>query len=342
LAPTLNPLDKSEDWAFFDCVETEEELATLLRSSFAAEHGCHRLEGSPQLPQRGETGPGRGDCCSDFGTRDCSHVDLVAARAVLERTREQWVERMARLVPRSGPAGKGTDKGMGSPELDWATLSTADRMLRAMSGDVQKAVAMFLQALELRQRDRQLYQSMHCEPRSDLRIIGRDALEHPTVYMCAGSQQEPLRAIRDQCVVTFEAACRLTSDQGRVFFIFDMHGLSPKLNWDPLAMKDLADTLGTVYAERILRIMIVDFSRAAQAIWYVLKPMLAPATREKFNFVGRDKAERLCRQYFDDEVFERIQQSFEINRDPKSTAEDRALHASNTTMCDVPLGPPLT
>jgi hypothetical protein len=246
---------------------------------------------------------------------------------------------------RSAAGGKGVaekEKGMaGSPELEWATLSNAHRMLRANTFDVQKAVAMFLQALELRQRDRQLYQSMHCEARSDLRIVGRDTQGHPAVYMCARSQQDSLRAIRDQCVVTFEAACRLTDEAGRVFFIFDMHGLQPQLNMDLLAIRDLADTLGTVYAERILRIMIVDFSRAAQAIWWMLKPMLSPVTRDKFNFVGRKKAEELCREYFDEEVFEKIQQSFQINRDPKSTAEERALHARRTTMCDVPLGPPL-
>lgn len=345
MPPTINALDESDEWAFFDCAETEEELAALLRSSFSkGKYRSHAYSTtSPKAPMR-EPGTGREDCCSDLGARDCSHVDLVAARAVLERTREQWMERMARLVPRKGggASGKGTEKGVGSPELDWATLSNADRMLRAMRGDVQKAVTLFLQAMEARQRDRHLYTSMRCEPRSDLRIIGRDAVGHPAVYMCARSQQAPLADIREQCIVTFEAACKLTSDQGQVFFIFDMHGLSPKLNMDLLAMKDLTDVLGTVYAERIHKLIIVDFARGAQAIWWMLKPVLAESTRGKFNFVGRDKAESMCREYFDDEVFQSIQQSFEINRDPKSTAEDRALHARRTTMCDVPLGPPLT
>merc|ERR1712232_487325 len=157
--------------------------------------------------------------------------------------------------------------------------------------------------------------------------------EHPVIYMCARSQTTPLRTIMDQIVVTMEAACRLTSDEGTLVFVIDMHGLRSHLNMDFAALKDLADILGTVYAERIFKIIIVDFSSAANAAWWMLKPMLRPATREKFYFVGERKAKELIREMFDTATCQCICTSLDVNRDPNKTAEDRALHARRTNLC---------
>lgn len=305
---------------FFDCAETEAELAAL--KSWRPLTDCHATKAAESDQSEG----GRPDCCSALAPLGCA--ELAAAAAVLEHTREQWSQRVIDLR-KSGP------------ELEWATLSTARRMLRANIGDAQKAVAMFLQALEFRKRDRTLFQTMRCEAWSDIRVFGRDSEAHPVVYMCAGSQTAPLRSIRDQFVVTFEAACKLTSEDGTVVFVVDMHGLKPHLNMDFSAIKDLADTLGTVYAERIFRIIIVDFSRAAQAVWWMLKPLLSPATRRKFAFVNEKQARELCQTDFDPANYERICSTFRINRDSNCTMEERALHARRTTLCDVPLGPPL-
>lgn len=68
-----------------------------------------------------------------------------------------------------------------------------------------------------------------------------------------------LAVVRDQLLVTFEAACRLAGDMGTVAFVVDMHGLQPHLNLDMRAMKATADMLGTVYAERICRNACVCF-----------------------------------------------------------------------------------
>lgn len=303
---------------FFDCAETENELAAMASWRPAAD-----LHAMKAAASKSEADLGRPGGC---GERGCA--DLAAAVSVLERTREQWSQRVI-------------DFRKGGPELEWATLSTARRMLRANIGDVQKAVEMFLQALEFRARDRKLFQTMHCEARCDIRIVGQDLQAHPVIHMCARSQTEPLRSIRDQFVVTFEAACKLTTEEGTVIFVVDMHGLKPHLNMDFSAIKDLADTLGTVYAERICRIIIIDFSKAAQAAWWMLKPLLSPGTRQKFAFVGEKQAREIVSKELNAATAERVLESFRINRDPNSTAEERGLHARRTTLCDVPLGPPL-
>lgn len=91
---------------------------------------------------------------------------------------------------------------------EWANLAAARRMLKANIGDARKAVRMLVQALELRAQYAQLYRTMRCEARSDMRIVGRDLQGHPVIYMCARSQTEGLATVTEQLVVTFEAACR--------------------------------------------------------------------------------------------------------------------------------------
>jgi len=261
------------------------------------------------------------------------------ASAVLRRTREKWEARMKELR-REGAELEQKAK----VSLEWATIGTARRMLKANGGkssDIQKAVDMFVQALELRFRNDQLYRTMKCQAESDCRIIGRDKQDHPTVYVCFKSQTAPARDLHDQIVVTFEAACKLTSEEGTVVFVIDFCGFRPQLNCDFAAIKDLSTMLGTVYAERICRIMVVDFARAAQAMWWLLKPILNPATVKKFAFVNESRARGLLREEFPAVDCERICETLTVNRDPTRSAEDRAVHARRTTLCDVPLGPPL-
>jgi len=322
LAPACDMLD--EDLAFFDCAENSFDLEALSRGE-PLPNVLHHVTAvhSPAVP----SSPGgkrpfprmSGSLCgADLHHRDCA--DLAGAQAVLQKAREEWCQRMVQLRKEA------------EADLEWANLPTAIRMLRANIGDVQKAVKMFVQALELRSQHEQLFRTMRCENRSDIRIIGRDLEGHPVVYMCARSQTESLAVMRDQVLVTFEAACRLAGDLGTIAFVIDMHGLQPHLYMDFKAMKGLTDMLGTVFAERICRITIVDFSRAAQALWWALKPMLAPATKEKFAFVNQAQARVFCKPLVDESLYNDLCRSMEINRDPASTVEQRAEHAQKTTL----------
>mmetsp|Transcript_84670 Transcript_84670/g.218231 ORF Transcript_84670/g.218231 Transcript_84670/m.218231 type:complete len:364 (-) Transcript_84670:146-1237(-) len=320
-----------DELEFFECAETLHELAAIGGSTYGHGHPAHsnKIAEDDISNEHGDVGR-NADCCSQLvGHRDCS--DLVAARTVLTSVRERWARKMKVMYAEVTEA----------PELEWATLDAARRMLKANIGDVQKAIDMFEQALEMRARDRKLFSTLQCEARSDLRVIGRDLEGHPVVYFCTRSQEEPLRCMRDQFVVTFEAACKLTSEMGKVSFIADMHGLRPSLNMDIAAIKDLSDTLGTVFAERIHRITVIDFSRAAQTLWWCLKPMLSEKTREKFAFVGAPKAKELFSADFDKSSYECICNTIAMNRNPNTTYEERALHARRTTISDVPFGPPL-
>jgi len=320
--------DEEDGLEFFECASTWQQLARVQaqeENKNWSDLPTPREERHQWESHEPEVTP---ECLADCDARDC--IKLTTAVAVLERTREQWKQKVN--IDHYKNEG---------PEMDWATLANAKRMLKANFGDTRKAVEMFLQALEFRARDRRLYETMKCQVRSDMRIIGRDIKCRPLVYMCAKSQTEPLKSIRDQFVLTFEAACSLTSDEGQVFFVCDMHGLRPKLNMDARVLKELSDTLGTVYADRIYKIIVVDFSVAAQAAWWVLKPFLSPPTRQKFYFLNKKKSLEVCRGFFSDEILERVATTMEMNRDPKRSREELNLHARRTTLCSVPLGPPL-
>lgn len=275
-----------------------------------------------------------GDFCSSLVVqRDCS--DLAAARMVLHSAQERWAQKMKTV----GATLK--EATSSQPELEWATLDAARRMLKANVGNVQKAIDMLESALEMRQRDRTLFSTLRCEARSDTRVITRDLGGHPVVYFCSRSQQEPLQYMRDQFVVTFEAACKLTSEMGQVSFIVDTTGLRMSLNMDPSAIKDISEVLGTIYAERIFTVTVIDFSWAAQILWKMLKPLLSQKTQDKFFFVPATTAKEMFIKNYDEEAYDRISKTMEINRDPNKTLEELAAHARATSLVDVPLGPPM-
>jgi len=229
----------------------------------------------------------------------------------------------------------------GFPELEeWTTQEVCLRMLRAVQGDQETAASMLIKAIECRVRDRQLYATMVCEVTCDIRVIGRDKCDRPTVYMCARSQKRPLKEMTPQIILAFEAAVKLSQGHGngQVALIADMHKFSTALNMDPYGLKDLAGSFGTVFADRFNSILIVDFSFLAQSIWSMMKPLISERTSKKINFVAMKEARDICQATFTGPTCERILSAFDINRDRGTTEEEREDHARRTAICDVPLG----
>lgn len=352
------------DLVFFDCCETILELQSKEPQQRAGRVPRLVVPPRPAVLDEGTPVNARMDCLTAVtvaANAACEELvgELAEATKVLEQTRTEWSRRVMEC-------GRGLETAFVRPaavdpavehllhqrqllsdalaELQWADLSQARRMLKANIGDVQKAVAMFVQALELRVRDREIFVNLRCDVRCDMRILGSDLSERPVVYLCARSQTAPLRCIRDQFILTLEQACKMSGStqkgEGRLYLIADMHGLQTTWNMDAAALQDLAEMCGTVFADRICKIVIVDFSRAAQAAWWMLKQMLSPVTREKFAFVGTAKALEICRLDLDGATFERLQETLEVNRDPAKSPEEILNHARRTTVHEVPLGPP--
>merc|ERR1719373_828262 len=98
---------------------------------------------------------------------------------------------------------------------------------------------------------------------------------------------------------------------------------STKMNMDLTAIKDLGGVFGTVFADRFAFILIVDFSILAQGMWAMLRPLVSTRTYNKINFVGISKARQIVADKFAPSTCERINSAFDINRDSRSTVEER-------------------
>lgn len=221
---------------------------------------------------------------------------------------------------------------------EWTTDDTVRRMLRAACGDEREAILILTKAIECRVRDRELFRSMKCEVTCDVRVLGKDLEEHPVVYLCARSQQQPLKEVKTQIVLAFEAAIRLAPPDGQVTLIADMTYLKMSLNMDPTTVKELGESFGTMFADRFHSIIIVDFSCLAQVLWSTCKSLLSESTQHKVAFVGEKAARELGEQRLEPITCERLMHAFKINRDRSSTADARQRVAERTTICEVPLG----
>lgn len=342
--------EAEEFQAFFDCYETQEEMA---------QRGSHGSDVPRRYPLERR---GSGDCQRSLGLvpeagfrtfaeREARHglpqkvdPDSLLPEDVYEDlvpvlrndVRDQWKHRI-----QDGDLDETLKSQLehGFPELEeWTSLSTLRRMLRASQGNMSQAVPMLMKAIECRVRERELFRSMRCQVACDMRIIGRDRENRPVIYMSARSQTEHLRELIPHVFLAFEAASRLAQEDGQAIFVADMIQIQPHLNMDPFAFKHLANNFGVVFADRLKCILTVDFSFIAQAVWSTLRPFLSERTQKKINFVNEAKARVIVKETMTPPTQERVLSSFDINRDELSTPDDRFGHALRTAICDVPLG----
>merc|ERR1712190_231340 len=172
----------------------------------------------------------------------------------------------------------------------------------------------------------------------DMRVLGRDCEDHPVVYMCARSQETSLQHLRPQIILAFEAAVRIAPLDGRVVLIADMTGFKMSLNMDMAALKEIGGSLGTIFADRLHSIMIVDFSLLAQTVWSACRSLLSETTQKKVAFIGEKKARDIAAERLEPLTCERLLHAFKINRDKSSTSDERRRLAERTTILEVPLG----
>jgi len=280
------------------------------------------------------------DCAPCIGRFDMESQAFTRANIlnVTRAVRQTWEDRQVRGMD----AVLVSKLEEGFPELEeWTREEVVRRMLRAACGSERDAAQTLRKAIECRVRERELFKSMSCEVACDMRVVGRDVDQRPALYVCARSQEHPLKDLRSQIFLAFEEATKLAgSEDGQVVFIADMTGFSASLNMDPFVLKNLAENFGSVFADRLHSVLIVDFSLLAQTVWATCKPLLSERTRKKINFVGERAARRIAEERFDAVTCERILSAFAVNRKKMSTAEERFLQAQRTALTEVPLGRP--
>jgi len=346
------PAEQHEDPKFFDCIENvDDEIRNvdcspiknntqLVSSSGPSPRSPHKeqrilrkpsLEDSYKRVELGKEGyilPR----CSNRATKEGMNFNPTLVH-IIAHVREAWEAR------RIDHTASHLEEEF--PEvIEWTQVPVVERMLRAAGGNQEEATDLLIKAIDCRVRDRELFTSLCCNILFDIRVIGRDVQQRPTIYACFGSQKGTLQDIIPQILLAYEVATRITEPDGQLVLIADMNKFTVSKNMDLSAMRYLGDVLGSVYAERLHSILIVDFSFVAQTIWSLCKSMMSEVTRNKICFASHAKAQKIVRERFQGTTFEWILSSFEINRDKSSSDEDRHLHAQRTSICDVPLGIP--
>jgi len=346
------PAEQHEDPKFFDCIENvDDEIRNvdcspiknntqLVSSSGPSPRSPHKeqrilrkpsLEDSYKRVELGKEGyilPH----CSNRATKEGMNFNPTLVH-IIAHVREAWEAR------RIDHTASHLEEEF--PEvIEWTQVPVVERMLRAAGGNQEEATDLLIKAIDCRVRDRELFTSLCCNILFDIRVIGRDVQQRPTIYACFGSQKGTLQDIIPQILLAYEVATRITEPDGQLVLIADMNKFTVSKNMDLSAMRYLGDVLGSVYAERLHSILIVDFSFVAQTIWSLCKSMMSEVTRNKICFASHAKAQKIVRERFQGTTFEWILSSFEINRDKSSSDEDRHLHAQRTSICDVPLGIP--
>lgn len=340
---------------FFDCVETEEERRELIKGDedvslplpFCRRGTLRSFDLLDVIDDRSSNSRGLHNTCVGH-SRECGDGVEVALEAlqdgvqrrcrhVTQQVRDMWKRRIADNERMSEALAELLQSGF--PELDeWTTPSSVLRMLGAQDNDVNISIEVLMQAIELRILGRNLYKEMKCSVHCDMHVVARDKLNRPTIYICAGSQVDPLLYLKDQILLCFEAAVNLCDDKnGQFTLVMDMRGFSARLNANPMSIRVLSDHLGTIYADRLAKIIVVDFSAVIQGIWMLVKPLLREKTRKKIAFVSRRKAEAMISEDWDADNHAKICDAFEINRSGSSTASERLAHAERASICDVPL-----
>lgn len=335
--------DPEEYVTWHECAETEEELLLrrLSNSSASGRRTPHAAEWSTD--EKGVRSltvcPEKPHGTSPKAALEEHHLSAPSAleQRVAQLTRQEWETRSKSGSLDEELAEKLKD---GFPELEeWTDTDTVRRMLRAMDNDEAEAIQLLVGAIECRVRKRDMLRSMTCEVTCDVRVIGRDIGQRPTLYLCARNQHGTLKDMIPQVFLALEAATQICAlADGQVVFIVDMYGLEMGRNMDLAALKELSRTFGTVFADRMNNILIVDFSFFAQAFWSLVKPFLSERTKSKINFVDEAEARKIAKERLAPPTCTRLFSSFTINRDTSSSKEERSLHAQRTAICDVPLG----
>jgi hypothetical protein len=265
-----------------------------------------------------------------------------AAQRVIQATRDHWesiIDDPIKLQKLGPDFARKIQQGF--PELDeWTSSEHAERMLRAEVQDESIATERLIKAIECRVRGREIYSTLLCNVVvGDCRVIGRDKERRTVMYWCAKSQRCPLKSLIPQILITIEAAIKLTeASDCKICLIADMHNFTASHNLDYSAFKEIGEFLGSVYADRLCYVMVVDFSTVVKMAWSLVKPLMNKRTHAKISFVSEEEARNSLLSKMEKPTYTRIETAFDINRDVTSTAAERIAHAKRTSICDVPLG----
>jgi len=210
----------------------------------------------------------------------------------------------------------------------WVTKFDAQRLLVATEGDVALARSKLAHAVQWKRGT--LNSWLAADNEREVRVIARGHQQRPLCYHCAAHQQwgDVLAANWACC---FDKAISSSRDPlAQVDLIVDCTGFSLRMNMSISGWLKLAPSMDSFFAERIHRVIVLDFPGIAEFLWAGIRPLLAPKTANKVIFVSRKdprSMEKLYELCVDDDMREMVAELLRMNSTADSTTGREASHA---------------
>jgi len=190
------------------------------------------------------------------------------------------------------------------------------RLLQSCMGNAPKSAEKFKQALVWRQQQQELLTSRKFTLAGDYRVLGEDLVGRPVFYMCMKNQLLPIGQCLDhQVVVMLRAIDAMPRGVETSAHIWDLHGLSLRLNLNLSALAKMISVFETYFAGRMEELIIMDMPRVALSLKDALWPLLPERTKNKIKFMTVAETQQNLEGSCSDEVSSRIAAVMEQNRD---------------------------
>jgi len=191
------------------------------------------------------------------------------------------------------------------------------RLLKKCDGDVRRSAEKYKQGLRWREAHRELITTRKFAQGGDNRVIGADSVGRPIAYMCLKNQFLPSTQAMDHMLVCFlQAVDNLPPGVQQATHVWDLHGLSLRMNLNPLPLVYMLQAAESYFAERMHRLIIIDMPRLANVLKDTVWPLVSERTKQKVRFMTSEQA----REHFADqcpvESSSRIAKVMADNRDP--------------------------
>merc|ERR1719382_875706 len=98
--------------------------------------------------------------------------------------------------------------------------------------------------------------------------------------------------------------------------IWDMHGMSKRLNLNPAPVAEMLQAAQLYFAERVHELVIVDMPRWMGLLKDAVWPMVPERTRQKVRFMTAEQAKTHVASSCPSKIAARISAAMDQNRDP--------------------------
>mmetsp|Transcript_54159 Transcript_54159/g.100021 ORF Transcript_54159/g.100021 Transcript_54159/m.100021 type:complete len:420 (+) Transcript_54159:29-1288(+) len=207
---------------------------------------------------------------------------------------------------------------------DYCNEDTCRRLLRKCSGDVEQAQLKLERALVWREQHEALLAKQDFKMASDLRIVGFDAVGHPILYLCGACQLLSNKFLPEQYIVRMVQAIEMMPPGvEKLTHVWDLYGMSLRLNYSPSPFLQLKDMLDGYFAERLNRLVICDMPRGAAYLKETLWHYVPEKSKGRINFMNPGQVSSYLGRVCSKETAEHIIDIMKSNRADGRAPEER-------------------